>query len=293
MDKNKNMVIEKFIEQKIIQPLEEKEFDIAFESIDAYVKSIIKKSISLNYLFIKNKFCQYTNKRKTEVDLEELNIVEVQQTKMGVVVFLSREFNSPSQLIGLLLIPRILGISTFVIGNYNKWPINILVTLELLGIFNVYNLLEEKLSNINLSIDPCWSFFSLGTPCVPLNNQIKYLSLPKYGLVINSDNATSHINKNHIQIAHPSLYLTEISYESFKEWVTKEKLKDIDVIYTDCKIDITTPSLPPLLLGMGLETFWFFPQVNIKDFLMHHYIIFTKKHHENSNSFLDSFHFRV
>jgi len=282
VDKNKEMVVEKFLEQKIIQPLNEEEFDIAFESIDAYVKSIIKKSISLNYLFLKNKVCQYTSKKKTEIDLEELNIIELQQTKRGVVVFLSREFSSPSQLIGLLLIPRILGISTFVIGNYNKWPINILVTLELLGVTNVYNVVEDKLSNTNLTIDPSWSFFCLGTAYVPLNDHVKHLSSPKYGLVINSDNVTSYINKEHIQIAHPSLYITEISYDNFKKSYTEDKIKGIDIIYTDCKIDITTPSFPRLLLGRGLETLWFFPQVDINDFLVEHYTILTNKQHKNS-----------
>ena len=273
MDKNKKMVIENFLEQKIIYPLDEKEFDRAYDHIDTYVKSIIKKSIHLNYLFLENEFFKSRFNKKREITLEGLKIIEVQQKKRGIVAFLSKDFNSPSQLIALILIPRILGIDTFVIGNYPKWPINLLVTLEFLGISHVYNLDEKKLSHINVDFDPNWSFFSLGTPLPTLKEPVKYLNLPKYGLVVKKNDSSS-INIKHIQIAHPSLNISEIAYDDFKKSYPTSKLRDIDVIYTECGLNLPPFPSPFLILGRGLETFWFFPHLDINDFLVEQYSIF-------------------
>ncbi len=192
-----------------------------------------------------------------------------------MLVFLSKEVDSLAQLIALLIIPRILGIDTYVVGSYNTWPINILVTLELLGIPDVYRMTDGHVGNLKLGFDPFWSYFWVGSSNTSLQNFIQHIAPPRYGVVVKRNNSKSGVNQKHIKISHPSLNLIEVSVDKSEKSYRELNFKRVDVIYTDEMIYNPLPS--SLILGRGFETFWMWPQVNIKDFFVERYYFYTEK----------------
>ena len=166
------------------------EFDRAYEEVSPYVRGLIKKSISLNYLWFEYFFrgpCNYFFKG----NIKEIDFSINNEPKQLALLVLSKDIDSFAELIPLVIAPRLLDIEVVVVGNFDTWPINLILTLELLGISNVYLLpSEDRLSNLaGLTTDRESTFLFLGE-CTYLdksnfkNRDIFFFYPPKQGMII-------------------------------------------------------------------------------------------------------------
>ncbi len=232
-------------------------FDEAYDRIEPWQKGVIKKSIALGYKW--NLFrIQQGERIQKEIETEDGTFVEEMVRCPCFALVLSPKVDSPSQVISLLLPPRIIGIKEIIVfGLYEEtWPLSILLSLEFLGIERVYFVRQGEMSSLvswMLEKDGVmWALVSPDEEDIYRRHRIHEIFVtPSVGAIFSRDR--EKFNREEIVFSHPSLSLVEKDSFSPDE--------SFDVIYAEGKEYFPLSLFPdaPFLLGAGHESLWLWP----------------------------------
>ncbi len=245
------LVLNKLQEYKIPDEL----FDEAYNNIDPEIKGLIKKSIEINYNFITQvygqkgeSFCIHQYKSF------ELNNVN---KKKSVILYIQENI-SAVHLISSLLFLKILDIEHIVISNFKSPPHKLLLTLELVGEFDVYNLNEESFLQILSYSEDYFKIFFRNVPKGFYGKDFEILTPPANALIIkDKENRNKKIDKNKILFSHPLINIKEFDFSTALEEKLKKEINDTSVIYSEVKLPPTLlEKINCVVLGPGLELLW-------------------------------------
>ncbi len=271
MDQDKEMALKEILSVIDKYRVEDELFDTAYENISPHERSIIKKCVALNYKYLSYNFHDSFNQKVVEFKCEDFYLKKTVQKKEAAFVFLSKDIDSPAQVISLVLPPRILGIETYVLGLYEKWPESLLLCMELTGIYNVYTITRDLFYDIIKKPLFKWAYLFLGNGD-SLGDNIIHLYPPKKGLIIRNPSKDKRIDTDQLSFLHPSLELEE---ETLDEG--ELEIEGFSVIYTEK--DITIPNFfskhPPLILGNGLEGLWMWDNITRETFFCNMCTVFS------------------
>ncbi len=235
-------------------------FDDAYDSVESWKRGIIKKSIALSYKW--HLFRLHNREMvRWEGKVEDYLFGEERRIRPCVALFLSNKVDSPSQIISLILPPRLLGIKDlFVFGLYEEnWPKVILLTLELLGVDRVYFLEKKDIPYIvSFFTEARGTVWSLVSPeekgfFSSVEGLHEIFFTPVRGAILACD--IDKFNLDEITFSHPSLSL--VKKDSFR------KDEYFDVIYQVKKgkgrSALGKDNYIPIFLGPGYESLWLWP----------------------------------
>ncbi len=241
----------------------EEVFDSAYEELSPARRGIIKKAIALTHKVMGLKFSPITSSFKTIAGLDDgRRFVEERTLHPSLSLVLSRGVSSPSQLISLLLPPRLAGIKevrVFRCGNgAGDWPAPLVVSLEMLGIDRVFHISLQELEEVFPLLQE-----EGGAVCFLCEDKDKgrfaqfqqgenvfFFFSPKRAGIFSEDRDKFDLDE--ISFSHPSLRIKVVEDE--------DHMEDLDVLYMDLRRDGLAPSLKikkvPLLLSPGWECVW-------------------------------------
>lgn len=253
------LVFQKLQQYKIPDGL----FDDAYNNTDPKIKGFIKKAIALHYQFISQLYrvagevcCVY---KYQSFQLNKSN------KKKKALLYIADESISPVYIISSLLFLKVLGIEHHVVTNFKNPPHQLLLTLELVGEFDVYNLDEALLLDLCSHLkDYTKIFFNKVSGCFNEENLVTLMP-PKKALIIRSSKSSKfNIDKNLIFFAHPSVQIDECEFSENLEQSLKDGYTNIQVIYSEVKLPQSSfESIRCNVYGPGLELLWLWP--NLKE----------------------------
>jgi len=267
--------------REILKPylLPDEVFDRAYEKIDPYFRGLIKKAISINYSYLGSLFSAPW-RQITKEEHKNIRFFSFKK-KRSIIIVLSKEMYSPSQLISLALAPRMLDIEVIVVGCFDIWPSAIVLSLELLGILDVYGVSEEILYKLIKNATNSEIFAFLGEDLEiekkDFLKKIIFFRPPKKALVIEEKKDSQRINLDHIKFSHPQMEIKKVVLEDNNAASIRKTLpRDIDVIYSPLEFFgmEELENMDALFLGPGYETFWVWKQMFEEMFFNRNYVFF-------------------